>query len=449
MKENNVEFPKDFLWGTATSAYQVEGAYDEDGKGESIWDRYCHNGLGCVVDNAAADVTIDHYHRLEEDLDVLQKLNCKIYRFSIAWTRILPDGVGEINQKGIDFYNRLIDGLLKRNIQPAVTLFHWDLPAKLQNLGGWLNRDIVNWFVKYAEICFDNFSDRVNYWFTINEPYVFTFSAHALGAIPPCLKDLQAGIDSAHNALLSHGKTIELFRKKGYKGKIGIALDIIPKIAVSDREEDIYAAKVANATTQEYFYDAIIKGKYPDVALKEFKKFGYAPDIKEDDMQIISQRLDFLGVNYYLTQGVKSEKSKRFGYDTVEREGHKKYGFGWVLDPNGLYDVLKTIKEDTKGRLPVIISENGIFIDNDEPDSDGKIVDFDRIEYIERHVEALSMAIKDGVPVKGYTYWSAFDNFEWNNGYSVRFGLVYIDYKTQKRTIKKSGEWFADFVRNH
>lgn len=443
----DMKFPKGFLFGTASSSYQIEGAWNVDGKGESIWDRYVHSGTHSVSNDETADVSIDHYHRYNKDFDILRDLNTNAYRFSISWARIIPDGNGKINQNGINFYNDIINALIKRGIEPSITLFHWDLPAALQEKGGWANREIVKDFVKYAKICFENFGDRVKRWFTINEPIVFTIRGYGLGLVPPCGKDCQAGVDAAHNALLAHGETVRLFRKMHLKGEIGLALDLIPKLPDSDKPEDIAVAELANATSQTYFYDAVVKGKYPELALKWYKKKFVVPKIKKGDMEIISEKIDFIGINYYLTQTVKYKKGAGFYDYEVTARGYKTSNLLWECDPNGLYKLLITVNKDTNG-LPVIISENGWSVD-DVVTANGEIDDSDRIEYLKLHLKALSKAIECGVPVKGYYLWSAFDNFEWNAGFYPRFGIVYVDYKTQNRIVKNSGKWYAEFIKAH
>lgn len=447
MLNSKTKFPKGFLFGTATSAYQIEGAWNEDGKGESIWDRFVHSGTHSIKGDDTADVAIDHYHRYKEDFDILKSLNTNAYRLSISWARIFPEGKGKINQKGIDFYNNVIDALLERGIEPSVTLFHWDLPAALQTYGGWANREIVNWFVDYAEVCFKNFGDRVKYWYTLNEPIVFTKRGYGLGLVPPCWKDCQAGLDAAHNALVAHGKTVELFRKMGLKGKIGIALDMIPKISMTDREEDKRTAEVANAVTQTYFYDAIVKGKYPEVALEWYKKRYAEPKILEGDMECISQKLDFIGINYYLTQAVVHKSGNSFYDMEVVSRGYKTSNLWWESDPEGFYNLLKQVAKDLPG-MPIHISENGWSLD-DVVDKDGEIHDYDRINYLKDHFAIIEKSINENIPIEGYFLWSSFDNFEWCSGRKVRFGIVYVDYKTQKRMIKDSGKWYAKYIKEH
>lgn len=448
MADNKKKFPKGFLFGTATSAYQIEGAWNEDGKGESVWDRYVHSGNHCILNEDTGDVAIDHYHRYESDFDILKSLNTNAYRFSISWARIFPEGKGEINQKGIDFYNRVIDALIERGIEPAITLFHWDLPVGLQNLGGWANREIVKWFTDYAKVCFENFGDRVKYWFTLNEPVVFTKRAYGLGLVPPVGKDTQAGVDASHNAMLAHGETVKLFRQMGMQGKIGIALDIVPKLPATDSPEDIAAAERANGMINMWFYDAIVKGKYPQAALDFYKTRYVAPKILEGDMETISQKIDFIGINYYLNQLVKNKKGcGHYDMEGVPRPERARSSLGWEIAPEGLDSILKMIKKDLPG-TPICISENGWSVD-DSIAEDGSVHDSLRIMYLEKHLEVVENAIADGIPVESYFLWSAFDNFEWNSGYKPRFGIIYVDYATQKRTVKDSGKWYSQYILDH
>ena len=441
-----MKYPKGFLFGTATSAYQIEGAWNEDGKGPSNWDRYTHGITHSVKNDDTGDVAIDHYHRYPEDFDILQSLGTNAYRFSISWARILPNGRGEVNQKGIDFYNRLIDALLARGIEPAATLFHWDLPAALEARGGWVNRDIVEDFVTYARICFEAFGDRVKRWFTINEPIVFTKRAYGLGLVPPCGKDIQAGLDAAHNALLAHGRAVRLFREMKLPGQIGAALDIVYKLPASDKPQDVAAAQLANATSQMYYYEAIFKGQYPQLALDWYRKHHAAPVILPGDMQIISEKMDFVGINYYLTQTVMDMPGHGpYGYKTSYHRGYKRSSLRWECDPEGFYNVLQMVKQDTDN-MPVVISENGWSVP-DEVEADGRICDTDRLEYLQKHLAVVERALADGVNLQGYYLWSAFDNFEWNEGYDARFGIVYVDYATQKRTVKESGKWYAQYIK--
>lgn len=436
--ENEIIFPKGFLLGTATASYQIEGAWNEDGKSESIWDRYTHEKNGRVFENQNGDIAVDSYHRLDEDLDCLKELGCKVYRFSLSWTRIIPNGVGEVNKKGIEFYNKVIDGLLKRDIVPAVTIYHWDLPIVLQDKGGWANKDIIKWYKDYAKVCFENFADRVKIWFTLNEPFSFLMQGYGYGAVPPCITDWKVCLQAIHNAMIAHGTAVKLFREKKYQGKIGIALDLIPKFPKTDKQEDIIASELANQTTQFWFYDAIYKGKYPEKGVEFFKSKGLMPETTKEEMEIISEKLDFVGINYYLVMNAEYKKGANiFDYEMTEGGDYKKYA-------DGFYELLLKVKEETG--LPVFISENGIVSITEEEKKDELNDDF-RIKYLSLHFKACTDAIKDGVDVFGYTVWTAMDNFEWNKGNSFKMGLISVDYENDlKRIMKKSGKWFKEIA---
>ncbi len=448
MDDFDLKFPDNFLFGTAVSAYQIEGAWNKDGKSESIWDRHCHEKTGIVRKNYDGDVAIDHYNRYVEDLDLLKELGANSYRFSLAWTRILPEGTGRVNLKGIEFYNRLIDGLLERGIEPVVTIFHWDLPAVLQEKGGWANREVINWFTEYARVCFKYFGDRVKYWITLNEIYVFTYRGYSLGVIPPCIRDYKMAVKAAHHAVVAHGSAVKLYRQTGLNGKIGVALDIVPKTAGSERSEDKYAAEVANATESFYFYDAIVKGAYPELAVKVLKEKNYWPDdIDEKELKTASEKIDFLGVNFYGQQTVVYRKGAgRFDSEIISANAEN-VAYDNKPCADDCFKLMMKIKEDTGGRLPVIITENGMGSNTDVVSRQEELNDGFRIDYIKKHLTALKKAIDSGVDIKGYFYWSAFDNFEWNWGYDQRFGLVYVDYEDDlKRIKKKSFLWYKEFL---
>lgn len=448
MDEFNMIFPKGFLFGTATSAYQIEGAWDKDGKSESIWDRHCHERTGIVRKNYDGDVAIDHYNRFDGDLNLLKELGVNSYRFSIAWTRLLPDGTGRINEKGVEFYNKIIDGLLLRGIQPVVTLFHWDLPAKLQEKGGWANKEIIGWFSEYARLCFERFGDRVKYWITMNEINVFTFRGYSLGVIPPCIRDYKMAVKCAHNAVVAHGKVIRLYRELKQGGKIGAAIDIVPKTAATDGERDKYAADVCNATESYFFYDAIVKGKYPELAIKALKEKNYWPDdIDLKELEIACERADFLGVNFYGTQAVVyREGAGRFDCEIVSANSEN-VAYNNRPCAEDFYRLLMKIKTETDGKMPIMITENGLGNNADTVGREEELNDDARIEYVEKHLTALKKAIDNGAEIIGYMYWSMFDNFEWNWGYDQRFGLVYIDYGDNlKRVKKKSFGWYKNLL---
>ena len=446
VKDFQMKFPKDFLFGTATSAYQIEGAWAEDGKGESIWDRHVHDANGKVWGNETADVAIDHYHRYKSDFDILKEIGTNAYRFSLAWTRILPLGTGEINQKGIDFYNNVIDALLERGIQPVVTLFHWDLPAALQEKGGWANPECINWFKNYAEICFKNFGDRVKYWLTLNETFAFTFAAYGIGRNPPCIRDFKMAIKAAHNALMAHGTVVKCYHDLQQGGKIGIALDLVPKLPISNDPKDIEAAEIANGTTHFFFYEALLHGRYPKKMVEVCKEKHLMPEIDPNDFKIITEKCDFLGVNFYYTQAAKYVKGAgRFDYQIVPRGLQLTMG-DWEIDPDGFFELLMKLKEDTNGEIPIIITENG-FSPADRRPKEEELEDDNRVEYLALHLGVIHKAMEAGLDVEGYMLWSAFDNFEWNSGFGPRFGIVHVDYETLERTRKKSSYWYENLIK--
>ncbi|WP_026485582.1 GH1 family beta-glucosidase [Caldanaerobius polysaccharolyticus] len=438
------KFPEDFIWGTATAAYQIEGAANEDGRGESIWDRFSHIP-GNVWNNQNGDVACDHYHRYKEDVQILKDMGVKGYRFSISWPRVIPEGTGKINQKGVDFYNGLIDELLKYNIQPFVTLYHWDLPQALQYKGGWANRDTAEYFADYASEMFRLFGDRVKHWITHNEPWCTSFLGHAIGVHAPGIKDFSTALQVAHNVLLSHGKAVQYFRQAGRGGKIGITLNLTPVYAASDREEDVRAATVADGYSNRWFLDPVFKGQYPEDMLKNFGSFAKIPDVQVGDMKIISSPMDFLGVNYYTRSFVKYNPDAQFGTESLRPDGQYTE-MDWEVYPQGLYDLLMRLKKDY-GDIDIYITENGAaFKDVVENNS---VDDSDRLNYLKMHFEKAAEAIRDGVKLKGYFVWSLMDNFEWAHGYSKRFGLIYVDYETQKRIWKKSALWYKDVIANN
>lgn len=431
-------FKKDFIWGVATAAYQIEGACDKDGKGKSIWDVFSHTP-GRIVDGSNGDVACDAYHHMEEDLSLLEELGVKAYRFSIAWTRILPDGIGEVNQKGIDYYNRLINGLLARNITPYVTLYHWDLPQALQDKGGFLNEEFPIWFLNYTKVVAEVFGDRVKHFFTFNEPQCILNNAFA----PGISHTTQQQLTRIHHLLLAHGLAAkELHKIQG--AKVGyVSCGGIP-VPATDSEEDYKAAKEkffdldeGNLTECTSIYsDPIFFGKYPNQYYEVYKDI--LPNIREKDMEIISEPLDFWAQNTYggeFVRAVKNEKGEMVA-ETVERPwGSPTTSMGWDITPQSLYYVTKYVYE--RYGKPIYIAENGISL-QDFVFSDGKVHDPTRIEYLYTYLRELEKANKDGVEIEGYFHWSFMDNFEWMRGYTQRFGLVHVDYQTLKRTKKDS-----------
>ncbi|HWL40328.1 MAG TPA: GH1 family beta-glucosidase [Gemmatimonadaceae bacterium] len=438
-------FPDDFLWGTATSAYQIEGSPTADGAGPSIWHRFSHTPDNTFLDQTG-DVACDHYRRYKEDVALMSELGTNAYRFSIAWGRVLPDGTGKVNKKGLDFYSRLVDELLKKGIKPNATLFHWDLPEAIDNRGGWLNRDIAEWFADYAVTMWDALGDRVEMWATLNEPWVVTDGGYLHGALAPGHANPFETALASHNLLLSHGTAVERFRshKAAKKGKIGIAINLEPKYPASKAAEDLEATKRADAYMNRQYLDPIFRGHYP----KEMREiFGEAwPEWPDEDMRIIKQPIDFLGLNYY-TRSVNRYDRERLPVRVkgIPQPQHITTQTEWEVFPEALTKILLWVKE-RYGNPPVYITENGAaFYDPPQP-IDGKVEDPLRVEYYRQHLRAAHDALKKGVDLRGYFAWSLLDNYEWALGYSKRFGIVHVDYETQKRTIKSSGRYYAAVI---
>jgi beta-glucosidase len=440
-------FPEDFLWGTATSAYQIEGSPLADGAGRSIWHRFSHTPENTFLDQTG-DVACDHYRRYKEDVALMRELGTNAYRFSVSWSRIFPEGTGTVNKKGIDFYSRLVDELLDQGIKPNCTLYHWDLPEALDNRGGWLNRDIADWFADYATTMFDALGDRVEMWSTLNEPWVVTDGGYLHGVLAPGHANFFEAPLASHNLMRAHGLGVQRFRssKAAKKGKIGIAINLEPKYPASQSPEDIEATRRADAYMNRQYLDPIFLGHYP----KELTEiFGEAwPEWPDTDMRLIRQPIDFLGINYY-TRNVtryyrdilplRSKGVPQVDAITTQTE--------WEVFPEALTRVLLWVTE-RYGKVPVYITENGAaFYDPPSP-LDGRVEDPLRVEYYRQHLRAAHDAMSKGVDLRGYFAWSLLDNYEWALGYSKRFGIVHVDYSTQKRTIKSSGRYYAEVIRS-
>lgn len=441
------QFPDGFLWGAASSAYQIEGAWNEDGKGESIWDRFTHR-TGTVLKNENGDIACDHYHRYPEDVKLASEMGIKAYRFSISWPRVLPDGKGRINDAGLDFYHRLVDELMTAGIQPVVTLYHWDFPQALQDLGGWENPDSAEWFADYARVMFDRLKDRVQIWGTFNEPRVSAFIGYGAAVMAPGIPDYTRSFQVAHHLMVAHGRALQVFRQGGYTGEIGIFIDSENVIPASESQEDVLAAQRYYEMDTAFFADALFAGNYPPMLMDWLGE--NAPKIGPDDMRVVSQPLDFLGVNYYRSMEISFDQDGGFlkcralpktlpmwGYTTV----------GWGVYPDGLENVLTHLTQKYRPKK-VYISESGCGTD-DQPDETGYVEDVERIDYLRRHFLAAHRAIKNGVNLQGYFVWGLLDNFEWHHGYRPRFGLIRVDYPTQKRIPKMSSTWYRDVIASN
>lgn len=441
-------FPKNFIWGTATAAYQIEGAANEDGRGESIWDRFSHIP-GNIVNGDNGDIACDHYHKYKEDIKIMKEMGINGYRLSTSWSRILPEGKGKINQKGIDFYDRLVDELLEDGIDPAVTLYHWDLPQALQDIGGWGNRDTIEYFAEYAAYMYNTLGDRVKKWITHNEPWVAAYAGNLAGRHAPGLKDFPLAVQVSHHLMLSHAKAVEAYRGYNDKnGKIGITLNLFPTYAASDSEADKEAAAFVDGYHNRWFLDPVLKGEYPEDILKVFKEKLNSPVIMPGDMKLLADnKSDFLGVNYYFRRVVKkSEVDPVLQYEEIKPVESQYTDMNWEVYPQGLYDLLTRIKKDYNDPV-MYITENGAAFKDDKL-VDGVVEDNDRVEFLKQHFIEAERAIKAGVKLEGYYVWSMLDNFEWAYGYDKRFGIIYVDYETQNRIWKRSAHWYKNFLKS-
>jgi beta-glucosidase len=429
------QFPPDFVWGVATSAFQIEGAAGEDGRGPSIWDSFCRVP-GAIADGSNGDIACDHYHRWQSDLDLVAGLGVDAYRFSVSWPRVRPDGAGAWNQQGLDFYDRLVDGMLARGLTPYLTLNHWDLPDALQAEGGWGRRDTVHHFVDYAQGLARRFGDRVPSIVTHNEPWVMSVLGHETGVFAPGAKDRALAMQVAHHLLLSHGLALQALRADAGRARLGIVLNLSPIHCASDSAADIAKARLDDGRLVRWYMDPLFKGAYPQDVLEHLG--ADAPRIAEGDMQAITTPMDFLGVNYY-TRSVTSAA----GTWDVGDSGRAVTDMGWEIYPEGLTELLVRLARDY-AVPPMYVTENGAsFADKMV---DGKVHDADRTDYLSRHIGAVAQAMSQGVNMAGYMVWSLLDNFEWASGYEKRFGIVHVDYRTQERTLKDSALWYRDFL---
>lgn len=440
------EFPQDFLWGTATAAAQVEGAAFEDGRGPSIWDVFSRIP-GKIGDGSTPDVACDQYHRFEEDIAIMKQMGIKSYRFSFSWSRILPEGTGEVNQAGIDYYKRLIGSLKENGIVPNATMYHWDLPYALQIQGGFGNREMVKWFTDYANILLDNFGQDVDLWVTFNEP-IAVYVGHAYGFFAPGLKNEKYARQCLHNLLVCHGETVKLFReKKLQNARIGIVVDVWPHYPArpgnkKDEEMALYNNEIAG---YGMFLHPLFLGGYSRELMRYMEEKDMTPRAEEGDFDTIHQRLDFYGLNFYNgiydnaePVEVQREADKAGGNFQDKPESH----------PEAVYQVLHMLVEKYKVDIPIYVTENGL-PQEDSADLDGLLEDQERIDYIQQILIWTHKAMEDGIPVKGYYVWSLLDNFEWSAGYSMRYGLNYTDYRTLERIPKKSAGWYRDVIEKH
>ncbi len=440
----SLRFPPDFLWGASTAAYQIEGGWNEGGRGESIWDSFSHRP-GNTADNATGDMACDHFHRWNEDVGLMKELSLNCYRFSISWPRVLPEGRGTPNQAGLDFYSRLVDELCGRGITPIVTLYHWDLPQELHNAGGWLNRRTIDWFVEYAVLIYRTLEDRVERWTTINEPLVCANLGFNEGTHAPGVRDQSTSLQVFHHLLIAHGDAVAAGRALLPKALFSISPALLMPYPATERDEDHWAAEAVWQYANGYQLDPLFRGIYPERVFGHFRETGVRPPaIFPDDMKRIRQQIDFLGVNHYFS--IFFRKGPKGAPEEVDSDLiSSRSDLGWPVYPQGMTDLLTKIR-DTYGDITMIVTENGLSL-RDEVAPDGKIHDQRRTDYLKGFLTALHHAILKGVRVHGYCHWSLMDNFEWAQGYGPRFGLIHVDYATQKRTIKESGRAYSEIIR--
>ncbi|RGH50158.1 beta-glucosidase [Ruminococcus sp. AM41-10BH] len=446
-------FAKDFVWGAATSSYQIEGTGRDSGKGQNIWDVFTKEP-GRVYEGHTGDIACDHYHRFREDVAYMKELGLKGYRFSIDWSRVLPEGTGKVNEKGIDFYNALIDELLEQGIEPYITLYHWELPYEIYKRGGWMNPEIVEWFGQYARLVAERFSDRVKYFFTLNEPQCFVGLGFLQGCHAPGVKaPLRDTFEMAHNALKAHGRAVQMLRAYGKQNvQIGYAPTSGMCYPEKETPKNIEAARKALFALPDdlsnwtwnvsWWSDPVILGKYPEEGMKKYEK--YLPVITDEDMKLISQPIDFYGQNIY------NGRCIRMGTDGRPEEVRRPAGFpktatNWPVTPEALYWGPKFLYE--RYRKPIYITENGMAC-HDTVSQDGKVHDPNRIDFLARYLKNLKRAAEE-IDIRGYFQWSLMDNFEWDKGYAERFGIIYVDFETQERIWKDSAYWYRDLIRRN
>lgn len=461
-----MKFSNDFLFGAASASYQIEGAWNEDGKGLSNWDVFSKIP-GKTFEGTNGDVAIDHYHRYKEDIRLMAEMGLESYRFSISWPRILPNGVGEINPKGIEFYNNIIDECLKYGIVPFVTLYHWDLPQVLEEKGGWTNKETIEAFIKYSEICYKAFGDRVKHWITFNETVVFCGLGYLAGAHPPAIVgDMNKYFQATHNVFLAHAKSVELYKSLKQYGEIGITHVFSPAFSIDDKEENLLAAEHANKIDMHWYYDPILKGEYPKYVVDIISKKGVAIDWTSEELEIIKRaadKNDFIGLNYYQPQRVMKnnideqvERSRENStgapgnpsfdgfYRTVKMDDKQYTKWGWEISPEAFLDGLRMLKE-RYGDIKIYITENGL--GDEDPIIENEVVDIPRIKFIEAHLRAIKNAIKEGINLKGYYAWSAIDLLSWLNGFKKQYGFIYVDHKNNlNRKKKASFYWYKNVI---
>ena len=461
-----LKMPNNFLFGAASASYQVEGAWNEDGKGLSNWDVFSKIP-GKTFENTNGDVAVDHYHRYKEDIALMAEMGLESYRFSISWPRIFPNGTGEVNEKGLEFYNNLIDECLKYDIVPFVTLYHWDLPQALEEKGGWKNKETVDAFVRFADTCFQSFGDRVNHWITFNEAVIFCSLGYLTGAHPPGIEgDVKGYFQTTHNVFVAHARAVELFKQNGHTGEIGITHVFNPAFSIDDAEENKFAEMHANAYATHWFYDPILKGEYPEYVVNGLNEQGLLPEMTVEELDVLKRTApmnDFIGLNYYSPQrvmkndsalvmaGGRENSTGRPGnpsfdgvYKTVKMDDKVYTKWDWEISPEAFLAGMHMLK-DRYGDVKIYITENGL--GDVDPIVDGEIMDTPRIEYIEGHLRAVKHAVQQGINVAGYYAWSAIDLLSWLNGYKKQYGFIYVDHNNGlARKKKQSFHWYKEII---
>jgi beta-glucosidase len=439
-----LKFPDGFLWGTATAAYQIEGAHDADGKGPSIWDTFSHIP-GKVFENQTGDVACDHYHRYRDDVAIMAELGLGAYRFSVSWPRVIPGGTGAANQKGLDFYSKLVDALLERKIRPFVTLYHWDLPQAMEDRGGWGARETATAFGEYAALMGRTLGDRVKDWITLNEPLASTTAGYVFGIHAPGKQDPRLAFQVSHHLNLAHGHAVRALRATVPNSHVGITHVSMPVYPASDSEADRQAARRYDGVVNRWYWDPPLRGSYPSDVLERLGPM--APAIEDGDLKLVSPPIDFFGHNSYTRAVVKDDPSSMvMGATQVPQTDKPKTEMGWEVYPDHLYDALTRITRDYDAP-DIYITENGAaYVD---AVVNGVVDDPQRVDYLRTHLSAAHRAIEDGAKLRGYFCWSMLDNFEWSYGYSKRFGIVYVDYATQRRIVKASGRFFGEAARRN
>lgn len=451
---SSVSFPAGFVWGAATSSYQIEGAVNEDGRGESIWDRYAKNASN-IKDGSNGDVACDHYHRWRGDIALMKDLKLAAYRFSVAWPRVLPTGRRGVNERGLDFYSRLVDGLLAAGITPYLTLYHWDLPQRLQDDGGWTDRGTAEAFVEYADVVSRRLGDRVKHWITHNEPWCAGFVAHQKGAHAPGLRDWGAAVLSSHHLLLSHGWAVPVIRRNSPSAQVGITLNTSPAIPASSSPEDADAARRFDGYMNRWFLEPLYHASYPPDIVADYAEEDRLPPggmtfVRPGDLRHVATPTDFIGINYYNRTVARSDRitesdnRPRKVFVAPESEWTD---IGWEVYPSGLFEVLMRVHLDYRPSK-MYVTENGASY-QDGPDTSKRVADRRRVEFHREHLLAARRAIDAGVPLEGYFAWSLMDNFEWDHGYTQRFGLTWIDYETQERIPKDSARWYRRVIEQN